>query len=587
MIVKNEEKTLPQCLNSINKLVNEIIIVDTGSEDKTVEIAKSFGAKVYFFQWNDNFSEARNESLKYATKDWILILDADDELFEEDQINFKRLINSNLDKNLIYFFETHSYYGTTKDENSVTINLNPRFFRNNEGTHYEGKIHNQLIYGKEKDSLVINSIKVHHSGYLNDNIKIKNKRQRNISMLMDQIKDDPENYFAYFNLGNEFAALNDEKSALNYYYKSFKGFDKLNGYSFLLILKIVIINYNLKNYEDAFKYIDIGLNYYPNFTDLYFMKALIFKDINMPTLQIKALETCIDMGEPPSTLKCFPGVGTFKAYFELGNVYLNLNDYDMSLSYYLKSLNSKTNFINPLYGIAHILKLKKLLVDNLKKNIEMLVTSYPSPKLILIDLFYNEGYYQVALDYILEYEKEYELTEKLLLLKAKALIISKDFASVITLDSNNKKFSSNVHLKFYKIISLILMDDLEAAKNLINTTELESLDNISVKVFNVYLQFINLLTETPVMQISEIENESDYMSIIIEILDILLFTDELDKLKIAVNLLNLINNKFALLELGKLYYKHGYMEVAKNELLRSIKEFEIYDTESLDILKLI
>ncbi|MBP2024015.1 glycosyltransferase involved in cell wall biosynthesis [Clostridium punense] len=587
MIVKNEEKALPQCLNSINKLVNEIIIIDTGSEDKTVEIAKSFGAKVYFFQWNDNFSEARNESLKYATKDWILILDVDDELFEEDQINFKRLINSNLDKNLIYFFETHSYYGTTKDENSVTINLNPRFFKNNEGTHYEGKIHNQLIYSKEKDSLIINSIKVHHSGYLNDNIKIKNKRQRNISMLMDQIKDDPENYFAYFNLGNEFAALSDEKSALNYYYKSFEGFDNLNGYSFLLILKIVIINYNLKNYEDAFKYIDIGLNYYPNFTDLYFMKALIFKDINMPTLQIKALETCIDMGEPPSTLKCFPGVGTFKAYFELGNVYLNLNDYDMSLSYYLKSLNSKTNFINPLYGIARILKLKKLLVDNFKKNIEVLVTSYPSPKLILIDLFYNEGYYQVALDYILEYEKEYELTEKLLLLKAKALIISKDFASVITLDSNNKKFSSNVHLKFYKIISLILMDALEAAKNLINTLELESLDNISVKVFNVYLQFINLLTETSVMQISEIENESDYMSIIIEILDILLFTDELDKLKIAVNLLNLINNKFALLELGKLYYKHGYMEVAKNELLRSIKEFGIYDTESLDILKLI
>ncbi|EQB89618.1 hypothetical protein M918_19695 [Clostridium sp. BL8] len=225
-----------------------------------------------------------------------------------------------------------------------------------------------MIYSKEKDSLIINSIKVHHSGYLNDNIKIKNKRQRNISMLMDQIKDDPENYFAYFNLGNEFAALSDEKSALNYYYKSFEGFDNLNGYSFLLILKIVIINYNLKNYEDAFKYIDIGLNYYPNFTDLYFMKALIFKDINMPTLQIKALETCIDMGEPPSTLKCFPGVGTFKAYFELGNVYLNLNDYDMSLSYYLKSLNSKTNFINPLYGIARILKLKKLLVDNFKKK---------------------------------------------------------------------------------------------------------------------------------------------------------------------------------------------------------------------------
>jgi len=75
MIVKNEETYLPRCLSSIKDIVDEIIIIDTGSSDRTIEIAKSFGAQVHYFQWNNNFGEARNESLKYATKDWILILD--------------------------------------------------------------------------------------------------------------------------------------------------------------------------------------------------------------------------------------------------------------------------------------------------------------------------------------------------------------------------------------------------------------------------------------------------------------------------------------------------------------------------------
>ena len=78
MIVKDEEQHLENCLNSIKELADEIIIVDTGSKDKTKEIAGKFTNKVYDFKWNDDFSEARNFSLSKATKDWILVLDADE-----------------------------------------------------------------------------------------------------------------------------------------------------------------------------------------------------------------------------------------------------------------------------------------------------------------------------------------------------------------------------------------------------------------------------------------------------------------------------------------------------------------------------
>jgi tetratricopeptide (TPR) repeat protein len=80
MIVKNEEVSLPKCLESVQDVVDEIIILDTGSSDRTLEIATTYNAKVYHFTWCNNFSVARNEALKYVTGDWILVLDADETL---------------------------------------------------------------------------------------------------------------------------------------------------------------------------------------------------------------------------------------------------------------------------------------------------------------------------------------------------------------------------------------------------------------------------------------------------------------------------------------------------------------------------
>lgn len=80
MIVKNEEENLGRCLDSVKDIVDEIIIVDTGSKDNTVKVAKQFGANVLFYQWNDDFAAARNFSISMAKHDWIFILDADEEL---------------------------------------------------------------------------------------------------------------------------------------------------------------------------------------------------------------------------------------------------------------------------------------------------------------------------------------------------------------------------------------------------------------------------------------------------------------------------------------------------------------------------
>lgn len=98
MIVKNEEKVLKRCLNSVKDIVDEIIIVDTGSTDKTKEIAKNFTDKVLDFKWIDDFSKARNYSFSNATKDYILWLDADDVITKENKNKIQKLKNT-LNKN--------------------------------------------------------------------------------------------------------------------------------------------------------------------------------------------------------------------------------------------------------------------------------------------------------------------------------------------------------------------------------------------------------------------------------------------------------------------------------------------------------
>ncbi len=95
MIVKNEEASLPQALSSVKEVVDEMIILDTGSTDRTAEIAKEFGASVYHFEWCNDFSAARNEALKYVQGQWVLVLDADEVLTPEIVPEIKQVIQSN------------------------------------------------------------------------------------------------------------------------------------------------------------------------------------------------------------------------------------------------------------------------------------------------------------------------------------------------------------------------------------------------------------------------------------------------------------------------------------------------------------
>jgi glycosyltransferase involved in cell wall biosynthesis len=195
MIVKNEQKHLARCLESVQDLVNEMIIVDTGSTDKTVEIAKSYGAQIYHHEWANDFAKARNASIEKATNPWILQLDADEELIRSeidwfyrsypwpDFQGFRITINNLANEDYEEVFIAHQLI---------------RFFRNSPSTRYQNRIHEVITFADPEPNIGVSAASILHKGYGDESASEKRKN-RNRELLLEELKQKPDdaNTLAY------------------------------------------------------------------------------------------------------------------------------------------------------------------------------------------------------------------------------------------------------------------------------------------------------------------------------------------------------------------------------------------------------
>jgi len=194
LIVKNEEELLPNCLQSIRDVVDEIIVVDTGSTDKTVEIAESYGARVYHQEWTKNFSKHRNFSLSKATSDWLFVIDADEELVAEDIPLLKQAISQNQ-----YRIVSLTVYNMNRETGEYTSFLpSNRLFRREAGFRYNGIVHNQLQFPREETILRVGA-RLKHYGYSLSPEKMKKKLARSRELLEVQLVERPEDPYVHFN----------------------------------------------------------------------------------------------------------------------------------------------------------------------------------------------------------------------------------------------------------------------------------------------------------------------------------------------------------------------------------------------------
>ena len=187
MIAGNEEARLGHCLESVQGLVDEIVVVDTGSTDRTVEIAERFGARIGHFPWCDDWSAARNVSLSLATGDWIMWLDPDDLLPREYHARIRDLIRQGRDK---------SYFFVLDDQGFENVScLQMRLFPNLPGVAFELPVHEQVTpsLGRLNVKMVSTDIRVVHTGYPTPEV-VRAKKDRYLRIMEKWIENHPEDY---------------------------------------------------------------------------------------------------------------------------------------------------------------------------------------------------------------------------------------------------------------------------------------------------------------------------------------------------------------------------------------------------------
>lgn len=329
MIVKNEEEFIEQCLKSIHNLVDELIIINTGSTDQTVEICKKFNATIYSYQWNNHFADARNFGLSMATGEWILWLDADEEL-ETSKIHLMIDIISKTDASM-FFMPIINYYGDTLPVKKEQAHLyhQPRLFRNNLGVKFYNRIHESPEFPEQDDSTYkseILEVPIHHYGYIKEVTVKRNKSRRNLELLMEEYQKTNHSPWIEYHLASEFYRNKEYSIAFTYINESILSFllKGLKPPAILYRLKYGIL-YETNSIDGAWQSIDKVLLLYPDYVDLHFIKGLILFHKKRYLEALDSFEKCLELGENHSEYLITKGSGSFDALYYKELCLSNLN----------------------------------------------------------------------------------------------------------------------------------------------------------------------------------------------------------------------------------------------------------------------
>ncbi|MDW0116944.1 glycosyltransferase [Sporosarcina thermotolerans] len=272
IIMKNEEKVIGRCLESISGIADEIIIVDTGSKDQSKEIALQFTDKVFDFQWVNDFSKARNFAASKARGEWILAIDADEYV---DRDSFEKFKNDLLSKPPVFNIigvQIVSFIG--QNGQNTSLNHHERLYKNDGSIAYRRSIHEVLEHNdpdKAKHGII--DFQLYHSGYLTSTVQEKEKSNRNLELLLD---NEHKEAIDYFFIGNEYKNIDDNNRAIQYYQKaySFKPDLNLEWVQKLLLYLSDALHRSNRN-EESLDIIETCIEAFPNVVDFKYYKGII------------------------------------------------------------------------------------------------------------------------------------------------------------------------------------------------------------------------------------------------------------------------------------------------------------------------
>lgn len=336
MIVKNEESCLERCLQSVQGIADEIIIVDTGSTDKTKEIAKRYTNHIHDFIWIDDFAAARNHALNFATSEFILQLDADEVLLDSQE-ELKRA----LDKDF-YYIRIKNDLGSGQYLSHQFI----RLFRNSPEIRYQGALHEQVPPNFETERYGhLSSVEIFHEGYKMHIVKSKQKTQRNLKILLKELKENPT-AFGYYNLGMQYVLDGKYHDALKALKKSYS---LGNQYAFTpkAVLDIMKCLQAIGQYQEAIKVGNDAVVLYEGVPDFWYQMGLVYMEWGFIKDAQICFEQCLEIGEENTSklVQHYDGTGSYLAEGKLAEIHLILGHHEEALKYILQAVKASPDTV--------------------------------------------------------------------------------------------------------------------------------------------------------------------------------------------------------------------------------------------------
>ncbi|MBN1040237.1 glycosyltransferase family 2 protein [Clostridium botulinum] len=359
IISKNEEKNIEKCIKSVIDIADEIVLVDTGSTDNTIDIAKNLGVKVIEHPWNNDFSEARNVSINNATKDWILFLDCDEELPSIEGQKLKSLINDeeNSKKFEAFYLRLVNIIQGVQVSDAIVL----RAFKNKPEYRFKGKMHEQIINSiqnaKGLNSIGATPIEIYHYGYDPDVSDTDKKSKRNLELLLSYDEKDKDGYY-YYVLGNEYARVDNYDQALKIYnYSLNKTNAKMFNYIYYpyLVMNIIKIYFAQKRFNDCIKAIDKFKETLPHFKDMYFIECLSYIEMSKLSKASEALDKYLNC---PQGSYEYPS-NNYENFHDIPKLVIDLNNGmvphgDKMLSVWIPMDNWDENIIECIKSVNEI-----------------------------------------------------------------------------------------------------------------------------------------------------------------------------------------------------------------------------------------
>lgn len=329
IIAKNEDNYIEECLHRLSFFDWEIVVVDTGSTDRTVEIARKYTPNIYHFEWINDFSAARNFSISKATNDYILVVDCDEYLeSDSDTYGILSKLPEQIQPDQIGIIDRFSITADSSEERSMVHEPIARFFHKKH-VHYQGSIHEQLesIHNKPLHFIPV-SLSFNHVGYSTMDIK-KAKADRNISMLEIELARDNNNPYILFQLGQSYFGINDYEAALSYFEKALElDVNEQEDYVQTMVESYGYCLLYLKQYSQALDLEGI-YSIFSKHADFVFLMGLIYMN---NALFDRAIEEFLKA----TTISSYSvdGVNSYKAFYNVGVIYECMGDKQRAIHYY-------------------------------------------------------------------------------------------------------------------------------------------------------------------------------------------------------------------------------------------------------------